>query len=131
MRSPTVPGAADAPGKTPVAAVTATAPSVLLTSVTKWTIAVAWILGSFRMDFLITSTSLRVLRLSTAQEAGAKCAALQISDAIPYVLLLAAPGTAFAPLGSGNMTRTASSGSHPAAFASVFLPMADVALVGA
>ncbi|MGW3746748.1 hypothetical protein ACWD62_41075 [Streptomyces sp. NPDC005146] len=64
---------------------------------TNWTIAVAWILGSFRMDFLINSTSLRVLRLSTAQEAGAKCAALQISNAIPYVLLLAAPGTAFAP----------------------------------
>ncbi|MFD8651155.1 hypothetical protein [Streptomyces mirabilis] len=109
---------------------TATAPSVLLTRVTNWTIAVAWILGSFRMDSLITSTSLLVLRLSTAQEAGAKCAALQISDAIPYVLLLAAPARP-SPPGSGNMTRTASSGSHPAAFASVFLPMADVALVGA
>ncbi|MGW2827459.1 hypothetical protein ACWC24_41800 [Streptomyces sp. NPDC001443] len=104
---------------------------MLLTSVTNWIIAVAWILGSFRMDSLINFTSLWVLRLSTAQEAGAKCAALQISNAIPYVLLLAAPGTAFAPPGSGNMTRTTSSGSHPATFASVFLPMADVTLVGA
>ncbi|MFF0134233.1 hypothetical protein ACFYTG_52990 [Streptomyces mirabilis] len=76
---------------------TATAPSVLLTSVTNWTITVAWILGSFRMNFLITSTSLLVLRLSTTQEAGAKCTALQISNALPYVVLLAAPGTAFPP----------------------------------
>lgn len=42
-------------------------------------------------------------------------------------------GAAFAALGGGTVTHAATeaSGSHPAAFAAVFLPMAGVALVGA
>ncbi|MFD4408535.1 MULTISPECIES: hypothetical protein [unclassified Streptomyces] len=47
--------------------------------------------------------------------------------------MLAAGGAAFAALGGGTVTDAAgsASGSHPAAFAAVFLPMAGVVLVGA
>jgi hypothetical protein len=74
-----------------------------------------------------------LLHLSAPEEAGANSAALQISDGLSNVLLLAVGGAAFAALGGGTITdaATSASGSHPAAFAAVFLPMAAVALVGA
>lgn len=66
---------------------------------------------------------------------GANSAALQISDGLSNVVLLAVGGAAFAALGGGAVGaahgETAAGGSHPAAFAAVFLPMAVVALVGA
>ncbi|MET8247234.1 MFS transporter [Streptomyces sp. NPDC005202] len=118
-----------------VAAAVATAPSVLIHAVPVWTVAVAWGFGCFGMGLVIASTSVLLLHLSAPEEAGANSAALQISDALANVLLLAAGGAAFAALGGGTVTHaaTASSGSgaHPAAFAAVFLPMAGVALVGA
>ncbi|MFE9172610.1 MFS transporter [Streptomyces kebangsaanensis] len=116
-----------------VAASIAAAPSVLIAAVPVWTVAVAWAFGCFGMGLVIASTSVLLLRLSAPEEAGANSAALQISDALSNVVLLAAGGAAFAALGGGTVahtTATAGSTSHPAAFAAVFLPMAGVALVG-
>ncbi|GHD99606.1 MFS transporter [Streptomyces alanosinicus] len=123
-----------------IAAAIAAAPGVLVHSVPVWTVAVAWGFGCFGMGLVISSTSVLLLQLSAPQEAGANSAVLQISDALSDVVLLAATGAAFAALGGGSAaaattatTATASTahGTHPAAFAAVFLPMAGVALVGA
>ncbi|MBD0420815.1 MFS transporter [Streptomyces sp. TRM S81-3] len=116
-----------------VAAAIATAPSVLIDAVPAWTVAVAWGFGCFGMGLVISSTSVLLLRLSAPEEAGTNSAALQISDGLSNVLLLAAGGAAFAALGGGTVSHAATqaTGSHPAAFAAVFLPMAGVALAGA
>ncbi|PWI18100.1 MFS transporter [Streptomyces sp. Act143] len=118
-----------------VAAAIAAAPSVLIDSVPAWTVAVAWAFGCFGMGLVISSTSVLLLQLSAPEEAGTNSASLQISDALANVVLLAAGGAAFAALGGGAVSHTATeasgTGSHPAAFAAVFLPMAGVALVGA
>ncbi|MEU9924541.1 MFS transporter [Streptomyces griseoluteus] len=104
-----------------VAAAIATAPAVLVPAVPVWTVAVAWGFGCFGMGLVISSTSVLLLQLSAPSEAGANSAALQISDALSNVVLLAAAGAAFAALGSTGAD----------AFAAVFLPMAAVAVVGA
>ncbi|MFF3504875.1 MFS transporter [Streptomyces sp. NPDC003247] len=116
-----------------VAAAIAAAPSVLIDAVPARTVAVAWGFGCFGMGLVISSSSVLLLQLSAPEEAGSNSAALQISDALSNVLLLAAGGAAFAALGGGTVTHAAAdaSGSHPAAFAAVFLPMAAVALAGA
>ncbi|MEV1077045.1 MFS transporter [Streptomyces sp. NPDC050211] len=118
-----------------VAAAIAAAPSVLIESVPAWTVAVAWAVGCFGMGLVISSTSVLLLKLSGPEEAGTNSAALQISDGLSNVILLAAGGAAFAALGGGTVshaaTEAAGAGAHPAAFAAVFLPMAGVALVGA
>ncbi|MDO0914552.1 MFS transporter [Streptomyces sp. DT2A-34] len=118
-----------------VAASIAAAPSVLIDSVPAWTVAVAWSFGCFGMGLVISSTSVLLLRLSAPEEAGTNSAALQISDGLSNVVLLAAGGAAFAALGGGAVghaaTGVAGGGAHTAAFAAVFLPMAGVALVGA
>ncbi|MEU6275468.1 MFS transporter [Streptomyces populi] len=118
-----------------VAAAVAAAPSVLIPAVPVWTVAVAWGFGCFGMGLVIASTSVLLLQLSAPEEAGANSAALQISDALSNVLLLAVGGAAFAALGGGSVagaaTTSGAHGSHPAAFAAVFLPMAGVALLGA
>jgi MFS family permease len=118
-----------------VAAAIATAPSVLIHSVPVWTVAVAWGFGCFGMGLVISSSSVLLLKLSAPEEAGTNSASLQISDGLSNVVLLSAGGAAFAALGGGTVAHTATtasgSGSHPAAFAAVFLPMAGVALVGA
>ncbi|MET9520834.1 MFS transporter [Streptomyces coeruleorubidus] len=116
-----------------VAAAVAAAPSVLIDSVPVWTLAVAWAFGCFGMGLVISSTSVLLLKLSAPEEAGTNSAALQISDGLSNVVLLSAGGAAFAALGGGTVTHTTTdaTGSHPAAFAAVFLPMAVVALVGA
>ncbi len=118
-----------------VAATIAAAPSVLIDSVPAWTLAVVWAFGCFGMGLVISSTSVLLLHLSAPEEAGTNSAALQISDGLSNVILLALGGAAFAALGGGSVTHTAmdasATTSHPAAFAAVFLPMAGVALVGA
>ncbi|MGC0402983.1 MFS family permease [Streptomyces sp. SAI-126] len=116
-----------------VAAAIAGAPSVLIDAVPVWIVAVAWGFGCFGMGLVISSTSVLLLQLSAPEEAGTNSAALQISDGLSNSVLLAAGGAAFAALGGGTVSHTATeaSGSHPAAFAVVFLPMAGVALVGA
>ncbi|MFJ8491448.1 MFS transporter [Streptomyces sp. NPDC094038] len=114
-----------------VAAAVAAAPAVLVPGVPVWTVAVAWAFGCFGMGLVIASASVLMLRLSAPAEAGANSAALQISDALSNVVLLAVAGAAFAALGGGSMSGAAGAGSQPAAFAAVFLPMAGVALAGA
>jgi MFS family permease len=117
-----------------VAAAIAAAPSVLIDAVPVWTVAVAWAFGCFGMGLVIASTSVLLLKLSAPNEAGSNSAALQISDGLSNVVLLSTGGAAFAALGGGTVTHTATTltgASHPAAFAAVFLPMAGVALVGA
>ncbi|WP_094217771.1 MFS transporter [Streptomyces diastatochromogenes] len=114
-----------------VAAAIVTAPSVLVQAVPVWIVAVAWGFGCFGMGLVIASASVLLLQLSAPEEAGANSAALQISDALSNVVLLAATGAAFAALGGGSTTATTADATHPAAFAAVFLPMAGVALVGA
>jgi MFS family permease len=116
-----------------VAAAIATAPSVLIDAVPAWTVAVAWGFGCLGMGLVISSTSVLLLQLSAPEEAGTNSAALQISDGLSNVILLAAGGAAFAALGGGTVTHAATeaTASHPAAFAAVFLPMAGVALAGA
>ncbi|WP_432119325.1 MFS transporter [Streptomyces sp. bgisy032] len=116
-----------------VAAAVATAPSVLIDSVPVWTVAVAWGFGCFGMGLVISSTSVLLLKLSAPKEAGSNSAALQISDGLSNVVLLSAGGAAFAALGGGTVSHATAhtTGSHPAAFAAVFLPMAAVALAGA
>ncbi len=115
-----------------VAFAIAAAPSVLIHSVPAWTLAVAWAFGCFGMGLVISSTSVLLLHLSAPEEAGTNSAALQISDGLSNVLLLAIGGAAFAALGGGTVSHAATeaTGSHPAAFAAVFLPMAAVALAG-
>ncbi|MEU9593220.1 MFS transporter [Streptomyces sp. NPDC048219] len=116
-----------------VAAAIATAPSVLIDAVPVWTVAVAWGFGCLGMGLVISSTSVLLLQLSAPEEAGTNSAALQISDGLSNVILLAAGGAAFAALGGGTVSHAATeaTGSHPTAFAAVFLPMAGVALAGA
>ncbi|MDI9886212.1 MFS transporter [Streptomyces sp. HNM0645] len=119
-----------------VAAAIATAPSVLIHSVPVWVVGIAWGWGCFGMGLVISSTSVLLLKLSPPAEAGTNSAALQISDGLSNVLLLAAGGAAFAALGGGaagghGAVAAAGSAAHPAAFAAVFLPMAAVALLGA
>ncbi|WP_405798936.1 MFS transporter [Streptomyces sp. NBC_01506] len=116
-----------------VAAAIAAAPAVLIESVPVWTLGVAWAVGCLGMGAVIASTSVLLLKLSPPEEAGTNSAALQISDGLSNVLLLAAGGAAFAALGGGAVGAhdlTSADASHPAAFAAVFLPMAAVALAG-
>ncbi|MEV8627395.1 MFS transporter [Streptomyces sp. NPDC051079] len=117
-----------------VALAIAAAPSVLIEAVPAWVVAVAWAFGCFGMGIVIALTSVLLLKLSAPEEAGANSAALQISDGLSNVLLLAAGGAAFAALGGGAVGHAAAGagdGSHPVAFVVVFMPMAVVAAVGA
>ncbi|MGW1886618.1 MFS transporter [Streptomyces sp. NPDC001970] len=120
-----------------VATAIAAAPSVLIPSVPVWIVGLAWAWGCFGMGLVIAASSVLLLQLSAPEEAGANSAALQISDALSNVLLLAVGGAAFAALGGGAVGSHAAAaagadgGSHPVAFAVVFLPMAAVALMGA
>ncbi|GHE40220.1 MFS transporter [Streptomyces vinaceus] len=126
-------------GMVMVAVAIAAAPAVLIESVPAWTVAVAWAVGCLGMGLVIAATSVLLLELSAPEEAGANSAALQISDALANVVLLAAGGAAFAALGGGAVGAVhavaggegAGPASHPGAFVVVFLPMACVALVGA
>ncbi|GAA2338184.1 MFS transporter [Streptomyces kunmingensis] len=119
-----------------VAAAIAAAPSVLIAAVPVWVVAVVWGFGCLGMGLVISSTSVLLLQLSAPEEAGTNSAALQISDGLANVVLLAAGGAAFAALGGGAVGQghgvvDGAGGSHPAAFVAVFLPMAGVALAGA
>ncbi|MGX2996950.1 MFS transporter [Streptomyces sp. JNUCC 64] len=120
-----------------VAAAIATAPTVLVPAVPVWIIAVAWAFGCFGMGLVISSTSVLLLELSAPRETGSNSAALQISDGLSNVMLLALGGAAFAALGGGAVGAghgaSAAAGQGAAqtgAFVVVFVPMAVVALVG-
>jgi MFS family permease len=118
-----------------------TAPAVLVHAVPVWILAVAWGVGCVGMGVVISSTSVVALGLSAPEEVGANSSALQISDGLSNVLMLAVGGAAFGALGGGSVgggpsggdgtpVAGGATGSHPAAFAAVFVLMAAVALVG-
>ncbi len=88
-----------------VAAAIAAVPSVLIPAVPVWTVGVAWGFGCLGMGLVISSASVLLLKLSAPEEAGNNSAALQISDGLSNVLLLAAGGAAFAALGGGRPRR--------------------------
>lgn len=109
----------------------AAVPLALDHAVPVWIVAVAWCVGGMGMGLAISTLGVLLLRLSPPRDAGANSAALQVSDALSNVLLVAAVGTAFVALGGGSVTPSASTVAHPAAFAAVFLPAAAIALAGA
>ncbi|MDQ8705754.1 MFS transporter [Streptomyces sp. LHD-70] len=117
-----------------VALAIATAPTVLIDAVPVWIVAVAWAWGCFGMGLTISSTSVLLLKLSAPSEAGTNSAALQISDGLSNILLLATGGAAFAALGGGAVGSAhgagAATGANPGAFVAVFALSVAVALVG-
>ncbi|NYV78601.1 MFS transporter, partial [Streptomyces sp. UH6] len=74
-------------------------PAVLIEAVPAWWVALVWSFGCFGMGLVIASTSVLLLKLSPPHEAGTNSAALQISDGLANVMLLAVAGAAFAALG--------------------------------
>jgi MFS family permease len=99
-------------------------------------VAAAWVVGGFGMGLSISSLSVLLLKVSAPSDAGANSAALQVSDALANVLLVAAAGTVFTALGGGSVAPSDVASApaathHPAAFAAVFVPAAVLALAGA
>ncbi|MET8576427.1 MFS transporter [Streptomyces sp. NPDC005012] len=121
-------------GMTLVVLSIAAVPAVLIDAVPAWWVALVWAFGCFGMGLVIASTSVLLLKLSPPHEAGTNSAALQISDGLANVLLLAVAGAAFATLGGGTVAHTATAaatdGSHPLAFTAVFALATLVALGG-
>ncbi|AXK33161.1 MFS transporter [Streptomyces armeniacus] len=115
------------------------APVVLLDGVPVWTLAAMMAAGCYGMGLVISSTSVLLLQLSAPDEAGENSAALQTSDGLSNILLLAATGAAFAALGGGDAAGTAhtdaasaagADGGSPAAFVAVYATAAAVAALG-
>ncbi|MBY8879289.1 MFS transporter [Streptomyces sp. PLK6-54] len=119
------------------AAAIAAVPLALDHAVPPAVVAVAWCVGGLGMGLVISSLSVLLLKVSPPSDAGANSAALQVSDSLANVLLVAAAGTVFTALGGGSVAPSAVSAAagashgHPAAFAAVFLPAAALALLGA
>ncbi|AZM46278.1 MFS transporter [Streptomyces sp. WAC 06738] len=112
----------------------ATAPLVLVESLPVWIVPVEWAFGCYGMGMVISGTSVLLLKLSAPEEAGTNSAALQLSDSLANVVLLAVAGVIFAALGGaavGHGALGAGGDAHAGAFVAVLLPMAGVALVGA
>ncbi|RLL67102.1 MFS transporter [Streptomyces sp. Z26] len=122
-----------------VTAAIAYTPAVLLDEVPVWSLAVLMAFGCYGMGLVISSTSVLLLQLSAPDEAGNNSAALQTSDGLSNILLLAVTGAAFAALGGGDASagaahagdaaRSAEAGS-PVAFAAVYAVAAAVAALG-
>ncbi|WNI19618.1 MFS transporter [Streptomyces sp. ITFR-21] len=119
------------------AAAIAAVPLALDHAVPPWVVAVAWCVGGLGMGLVISVLGVLLLMLSPPADAGANSAALQVSDSLSNVLLVAAAGTVFTALGGASIAPTAAdltagaAPAHPAAFAAVFLPAALIALAGA
>lgn len=102
-----------------MAAAIAGAALTLLDAAPAWTAAAAWAVGGIGAGLVISSLSVILFKLSPPSEAGANSAALQVSDALASVVLVAAAGTVFAALGGAA-----------GAFTAVLLPLAFLALAG-
>jgi hypothetical protein len=89
-------------------------PVALAHSVPVWTLAVAMALACYGMGLVISSTSVLLLQLSAPQEAGKNSAALQMSDSLSNVVLLAVTGAAFALCGGGSVSVGSGGGASPA-----------------
>ncbi len=105
------------------------APLALEQAVPVWTLAVAMALACYGMGLVISSTSVLLLQLSAPDEAGKNSAALQMSDSLSNVVLLAATGAAFALCGGGSVSvGAAGSGGGAAAATAEGRPLAFVAV---
>ncbi|WP_431959825.1 MFS transporter [Actinacidiphila sp. bgisy160] len=102
-----------------MAAAIAGAALPLLDAAPAWSTAAAWAVGGLGAGLVISSLSVILFKLSPPSEAGANSAALQVSDALSSVVLVAAAGTVFAALGGAG-----------GAFTAVLLPMAAISLAG-
>lgn len=102
-----------------MAAAIAGAALPLLDAAPAWSAAAAWAVGGLGAGLVISSLSVILFKLSAPSEAGANSAALQVSDALSSVVLVAAAGTVFAALGGAT-----------GAFTAVLLPMSVLALAG-
>ncbi|SCK20726.1 Major Facilitator Superfamily protein [Streptomyces sp. WMMB 322] len=111
-----------------VTAGVACTPAALAQSVPVWTLAVAMAVGCYGMGLVISSTSVLLLQLSAPEEAGKNSAALQMSDSLSNVVLLAATGAAFALCGGGSVSVGVAGGGAAGAAASDGRPLAFVAV---
>ena len=93
----------------------------LVHGIPPYVVACAWAVGGAGMGLAISSVGVLMLGLSAPEDTGENSASLQVSDALGNVLLTAAAGVLFTSLGTGSA----------GAFASIFLTMAAVALLGA
>ncbi len=110
-------------------------PLVLVESVPVWTLALTMALGCFGMGLVISSMSVLLLRLSPPAEAGRNSSALQVSDSLSTVVLLACTGAVFAALGGGttgaaHTGATAEQAAGGGAFVGVYAVAAAVAVLG-
>ncbi|WP_181765253.1 MFS transporter [Streptomyces albidus (ex Kaewkla and Franco 2022)] len=111
-------------------------PVVLMHAVPVWTLAVAMSVACYGMGLVIGSTSVLLLQLSAPEETGKNSAALQMSDSLSNVVLLAATGAAFAWCGGGSVSVGAhgpssgsgggAAGGQPLAFVAVYAVSAVV-----
>jgi MFS family permease len=115
------------------------APVVLLHTVPVWTLAVAMAVSCYGMGLVIGTTSVLLLQLSPPAEAGKNSAALQMSDSLSNVVLLAATGAAFAAFGGGSVSAgihggtpddAGAAGGQPLAFIAVYAVAAVVCAAG-
>ncbi|RAJ69691.1 MFS transporter [Streptomyces sp. Amel2xB2] len=113
------------------------APVALAPAVPVWTLAAAMAVGCYGMGLVISSTSVLLLQLSAPEEAGRNSAALQMSDSLSNVVLLAVTGAAFALCGGGavrvgaNGSTAAATEGRPLPFVAVYAVAALVCAVGA
>lgn len=108
-------------------------PVVLVDAVPVWTLAAMMAVACFGMGLSLSSTSVLLLKLSAPEEAGENSAALQTSDSLSNIVLLAGTGAAFAALGGGDVSvahTSGATGSHPLAFTVVYALAASVAALG-
>ncbi|MEV5886422.1 MFS transporter [Streptomyces sp. NPDC052020] len=114
-----------------VAAAIAGAALPLAHGIPAWATALAWCVGGFGMGIVVSSVGVLLMELSEPAEAGGNSAALQLSDSLSNVLLLAVCGVVFAALGGGSAGGGPGQGPIPAgAFLAVFLLLSLVALAG-
>lgn len=124
------------------------APVVLVRAVPVWTLAAGMAVACYGMGLAISSTSVLLLQLSAPEEAGHNSAALQMSDSLSNIVMLAVTGAAFAVCGGGSVSVGAagggagsgagsgagagsgSGGGQPVAFVAVYAVSALVAAVG-
>ena len=112
-----------------VACGVAYSPVVLVQAVPVWTLAVAMSVACYGMGLVIGSTSVLLLQLSAPEEAGKNSAALQMSDSLSNVVLLAVTGAAFALWGGGSVSVGAHGpASEPGGAAPEGQPLAFVAV---
>ncbi|QTT74023.1 MFS transporter [Streptomyces mobaraensis NBRC 13819 = DSM 40847] len=117
-----------------VSASVALVPLVLIDGVPVWLVAVAWIVGGYGIGLTISSSGILVLSLSRPGEEGINSAALQLSDALGNIVLVGAGGVLFGAFGGGTVAAdgdAADTAAPPAAFVSVYVTLAAVALAGA